>query len=272
MSGRRMGAVLPLSRLCCAATIALTAGGVVLPVSAALGGEPMVVPSQSNDAERAAPRLHKYMGRIIAPTMHYSHAGWLTRPERDREEAPDRLLALLSVQRGQQVCDFGCGNGYHTVKLARLVGPTGRVLAIDIQPEMLDLLRRRTEPRGLTNIEPALATEGDGRLPAAALDLVLMVDVYHELDDPAGVLAQVRSSLSPRGRVALVEFRAEDPEVPIQPLHKMEKPQIQAELTANGFKLVEQHDELPWQHLLLYARDDSPLPAVVLSPWLPRPE
>lgn len=214
-----------------------------------------------------ARQVKDYMGRIIAPTMHYSHASWLTRPERVREEAPDRLLALLGVKPGQTVCDFGCGNGYHTLKLARQVGPAGRVLAVDIQPEMLDLLRRRSEPRGLTQIEPILATVDDSRLPAAEIDLLLMVDVYHELDQPGGVLAQVRRSLKPRGRLALVEFRGEDPQVPIRPLHKMTKVQVQKELTANGFKLVQQQDELPWQHLLIYARDDSPLPAVDLRRW-----
>jgi ubiquinone/menaquinone biosynthesis C-methylase UbiE len=208
-----------------------------------------------------------YMGRQIAPPMHFSGAGWLTRKSRVKEENPARLLELLKLKPGQVVCDFGCGNGYHTIELAKRVGGKGLVYAIDIQREMLDLLKERYEPRGLENVKPVLATPKDPGMPAKTFDLVLMVDVYHELSHPTEVLALVRTSLKPKGRLALVEFREEDPEVPILPLHKMSQPQVMKEIPPNGFKLVSQSNELPWQHLLEFARDDSPLPPVELKPW-----
>lgn len=182
------------------------------------------------------------------------------------------MLAVLDVDAGQTVCDLGCGNGFYTLKLAKRVGPQGRVLAVDIQPEMLDLLAKRAESRGVTNIEPIEGAIDDPRLPAGAVDLVLLVDVYHEFSHPPEMLAAIRASLKPKGRVALVEFRTEDPEVPIKPLHKMTKAQCLKEFEANGFKLVDQFDGLPWQHLLLFARDDSPLPAVAPVTWAPPQE
>jgi SAM-dependent methyltransferase len=217
-----------------------------------------------NPAEGSTPT---YMGRTLAPPMHYSGAGWLTRASRVREENPAALLKALDLKHGQTICDFGCGNGYHTLQLAKRVGPQGVVYAIDIQPEMLELLEERASPRGLENIKPVLATADDPGLPAGIFDLVLMVDVYHELSDPPAVLAVVRESLKPDGRLVLVEFREEDPEVPILPLHKMSQAQVLRELPPNGYKLVGQFDELPWQHVLSFARDDSPLPAIELKPW-----
>ncbi len=208
-----------------------------------------------------------YMGRLIAPPMHYSGAGWLTRKERVREEHPKKMLKSLKLKPGHVVCDFGCGNGYHTLELARLVGPKGLVYAVDIQQEMLDLLAERATPRGLENIKPVLATAENPGLPPNTFDLVLMVDVYHELSHPPEVLALVRKSLNPDGRLVLVEFREEDPDVPILPLHKMSQPQVLKELGGNGFKLVGQYDELPWQHVLAFARDDSPLPKIELQRW-----
>ena len=211
-----------------------------------------------------------YMGRTLAPPMHYSGAGWLTRASRVREEDPAGLLKALDLKQGQTVCDFGCGNGYHTLQLAKRVGPQGVVYAIDIQPEMLELLAERASPRGLENIKPVLATEDDPGLPAGVFDLVLMVDVYHELSDPSAVLAVVRKSLKPEGKLVLVEFREEDPEVPILPLHKMSQAQVLRELSPNGYTLVGQLDQLPWQHVLSFARDDSPLPEIRLKQWAPK--
>lgn len=224
------------------------------------------------DAEPVAPAArerHEYMGRTIAPTMHFSGAGWLTRPTREEEEEPLKLLKSLNIQPGQTVCDFGCGNGFHSLQLAKRVGPTGSVHAIDIQPEMLEMLKDRAGPRGLANIKPVLATDEDSGLAAATYDMVLMVDVYHELSNPAEILAAVRKSLKPEGRLVLVEFREEDESVPILPLHKMSQLQVVKELEANGFHLVEQFDRLPWQHVLQFARSDSALPKVALRPWRP---
>jgi len=211
-----------------------------------------------------------YLGRQIAPTMSASGADWLMRKSRMSEEQPRKLLEILPIKRGQQVCDFGCGNGYYTLPLARKVGPRGKVFAVDIQQEMLDLLDARAGPRGLKNIRPVLATLTNPKLPRRQLDLVLMVDVYHELFQPPVILQAIHASLNKTGRIALVEFREEDPAVPIRPLHKMNQSQVIKELCANRFKLVGQFDELPWQHVFFFAREDSPLPAHQLMPWRPK--
>lgn len=223
-------------------------------------------------AQETAPPVPKtrpgwYMGREIAPTMSASGAEWLTRKSRQREEQPRKLLEALRLKPGQQVCDFGCGNGYYTLPLARAVGPRGKVLAVDIQQEMLDLLENRALPRGLENIEPVLATLEDPKLPRRQLDLVLLVDVYHELSHPEVILQAIHASLNKTGRVALVEFREEDPRVPIRPRHKMSQPQMMKEIGANHFKLVGQFEGLPWQHVLFFARKDSLLAEKQLRPW-----
>lgn len=212
----------------------------------------------SNDPTELPPALTHYMGREIAQTMHYLGAEWLTRESRDREEDCSTLLRALDVQPGQAVCDMGCGNGFYTLELAELVGDEGRVLAVDIQPEMLTLLRERAAEAGVENVEPILGTLVDPGLPRGEMDLILLVDVYHELSHPEHVLRALRESLKADGRIALVEFRLEDPQVPIKLLHKMSKKQIVKEFPANGFKLVEEFDELPWQHLMFFQRDDAP--------------
>lgn len=209
----------------------------------------------------------EYLGRPIAQTMHYLGAPWLVRESREREEEPAKLLAALGVAPGQTVCDLGCGNGFYTLRLAELVGPRGRVLAVDVQPEMLTLLGDRLRARAVSNVELIEGAVDDPRLPEGKLDLVLMVDVYHEFSHPPEMLGAVRRRLRPAGRVALVEFRAEDPDVPIKPLHKMTQAQCLREFTANGLKLVGQDDGLPWQHVLYFARDDSPLAEHTLTPW-----
>ena len=202
----------------------------------------------------AAPR---YMGRQIATTMHYTGADWLMRESRQREEDCKRLLKELQVKPGQIICDMGCGNGFYTLKLAQLTGKTGKVYAVDIQQEMLDMLKRRAHAAKLENIVPLLGTETDPRLPENSIDLVLMVDVYHEFSQPEAMLKAIRKSLKPTGRIALVEFRAEDPKVPIKPEHKMSKQQILKEFPANGLKLTDQFDKLPWQHLMFFSRNDA---------------
>ena len=201
--------------------------------------------------------LTEYMGRQIAQTMHYEGAPWLVRDSREREERCSLLLANLGLKPGMPVCDMGCGNGFYSLPIARLVGPTGRVLAVDIQPEMLKMLEEREATGKLTNIDTILGLLHDPKLPEGTVDLILLVDVYHEFSHPEQMLTAMRRALKPDGRIALVEYRAEDQNVPIKPLHKMSKQQILKEFPANGFKLVKEFDRLPWQHLMFFGRDEA---------------
>lgn len=195
-----------------------------------------------------------YMGRKIARTMHWRGADWLVRDTRESEENTSMLLQQLQIKPGQVVCDIGSGNGYHTLEIARLVGPTGRVIATDIQPQMLEMLSERARLASITNIEMIESEVDDPNLPERQIDLVLMADVYHEFSFPAEILQKVYASLKDQGVVALLEFRGEDPRVPIKPLHKMSKKQIRLELEANGFRFVRSFDGLPWQHLMFFKR------------------
>lgn len=223
---------------------------VLLAVTLALGGI-------SDVAAQTVERGKQYLGREIAMTMHWTGAAWLIRTKREREEAASTMREELCLKPGMNVCDMGCGNGYHTIPMAKAVGEEGAVYAVDIQQEMLDLLAKRCESAGLGNVVPILGGEMDPHLPEDTLDLILMVDVYHEFSFPAEMLAGMRKSLREGGVVVLVEYREEDPTVPIKPLHKMSKAQVKKELTANGFKLVRQFEELPWQHMLFFGRDDD---------------
>jgi ubiquinone/menaquinone biosynthesis C-methylase UbiE len=207
--------------------------------------------------EPMPPALTAYMGREIAVTMHYTGAPWLVRESRQREEDCEQLLKALDVKPGQIICDMGCGSGFYSLKLADPVGPTGKVIAVDIQSEMLAMLRAEMRKADMKNIRPLLGTPVDPRLEPNSVDLVLLVDVYHEFSHPEQMLAAIRKSLKPQGRVALVEFREEDASVPIKPLHKMSKAQIMKEFPANGFKLVEEYDKLPWQHLMFFERGEE---------------
>ncbi len=201
--------------------------------------------------------LQFYMGREIAPYMTFHGADWLMRKERQAEEDCSKLIKALKIKPGQTVCDMGCGNGFYTLRMARMVGENGRVLAVDIQPEMLSLLDKQLKGKKIKNVEPILSTPIDPALPEGKVDLILIVDVYHEFSYPEQMLRAMRKSLSPGGRIALAEFRLEDPTVPIKLLHKMSKQQILKEYEPNGLKLVEQYDELPWQHLMFFGRDDD---------------
>jgi SAM-dependent methyltransferase len=196
-----------------------------------------------------------HMGREIAQTMHYTGAPWLVRESRQREEDCRMMLDALGVQPGQTVCDMGAGNGFYTLELARRVGPEGLVYAVDIQPQMLQMLSRRAAEEGLANIRLVLGSPIDPRLPAGEIDLVLCVDVYHEFSHPEAMLTRIGESLSKEGKLVLVEFRGEDPAVPIKPLHKMTKAQVRAELEPVGFRVSKEFDRLPWQHLLFFSAE-----------------
>jgi ubiquinone/menaquinone biosynthesis C-methylase UbiE len=219
------------------------------------------------DASQSRPRpteeaRRTYLGRVVAQPMSHLGAGWLIRPERDEEENTSDSFVQLQLTEGITVCDMGCGNGYWTLPIARKVGQQGRVLAVDIQREMLLKLQARAGKAKIKNVEPILGKIDDPNLPAAEVDLLLMVDVYHEFSHPESMLWSIRRSLKPEGVVGLLEYREEDPTVPIKPLHKMSKSQIIKEYQQNGFKLVREYNGLPWQHLMFFARDDSPLPAI----------
>jgi FkbM family methyltransferase len=186
--------------------------------------------------------------------MGVQGAPWLERDERQEEEEPDRALRILKIPKGAIVADIGAGSGYMTVRMAKIVGPAGKVYANDIQPGMLDLLKKNVEKAKLTNVIPIQGAIDDPRLPAATLDLALMVDVYHEFSKPQEMLQKLRESLKPGGRLVLLEYRAEDPEVPILPAHKMTREQVKLEVEHEGFTLATVNEDLPRQHLFVFTR------------------
>ncbi|QEF99027.1 Demethylmenaquinone methyltransferase [Stieleria maiorica] len=231
--------------------------------TSAASGESEARQSDTKPEEKAR---KSYLGRVVAKPMSHLGASWLVRPERDQEENASESFQKLDLKPGMVLCDLGCGNGYWTLPMARKVGEEGAVYAVDIQPEMLQKLRQRADQFGLKNIRPVLGTIDNPKLPENEIDLLLMVDVYHEFSHPQSMLWEIRRSLTPTGVVALLEYRKEDPTVPIKLLHKMSKRQIMKEYQANGFKLVREYNELPWQHLMFFARDDSPLEAIDPEP------
>lgn len=186
--------------------------------------------------------------------MSYLGADWLTRPERIAEEQPDKMLAALRITPGMVVADIGAGVGYHALRMSVIVGAEGRVYATDVQPEMLTMLRREIAQRGVVNVIPVLSGDTATGLPKGAIDLALMVDVYHELGQPERFLAALKEALKADGRLVLVEFRGEDPSVPIKTEHKMTAVQAIGELETAGFSLVERQEFLPWQHILIFAK------------------
>ena len=198
--------------------------------------------------------VHPLSGRRYAQTMSVEGADWLERSERDQEEDPDRAVDILKLQKGATVADVGAGSGYMTEKLSKKVGPTGRVYATDIQQGMIDLMNKRIAKRKLANVVPVLGTQDDPRLPLETLDLVLMVDVYHELSQPQLMLRHIKAALKPGGRLALVEYRKEDPSIPIRPEHKMSVAEAKLEVEAEGFRLTTTNEDLPRQHVLIFTR------------------
>ena len=201
-----------------------------------------------------AEQVHPITGRRIAPVMGTGGADWLVRPEREAEEAPDAALEAIGITRGATVADVGAGAGYFTWRLAERVGPSGKVYANDIQPAMLELLRKNIEARHLANVEPVLGVEDDPRLPAGRMDLVLLVDVYHEFSEPEKMLRKIRESLKPDGRLVLLEYRKEDPNIPIRPEHKMSVAEVRAEVEPEGFRFEKNLNTLPRQHILIFRK------------------
>lgn len=200
------------------------------------------------------PGIHPISGRRYAAVMGYQGADWLDREERDIEEAPDKALDALDLREGSVVADIGAGSGYMTVRMAKRVGPTGRVFAEDIQPQMIDLLKARLSRERVTNVTPVLGTFDDPKLPADTIDLMLLVDVYHEFSEPVKMLAGMRTALKSGGRLVLLEYRKEDPSVPIRLEHKMSVAEAKAEVEAAGFTLVTVDPRLPRQHILVFRK------------------
>jgi len=199
-----------------------------------------------------APGVHPISGRRFAPVMSYHGADWLERAERDEEEAPDVALGVLKIAKGATVADIGAGSGFITERLAARVGPTGKVYANDVQPQMLQMLAVRLVKKKIANVTLVQGELDDPKLPAGEMDLEIMVDVYHEFSRPQQMLRRLREALRPGGRMVLLEYRKEDPTVPIRPEHKMTIAEAKMEVEAEGFTLSKVDESLPRQHILIF--------------------
>ncbi len=197
---------------------------------------------------------HPVTGRRIAGVMGMSGADWLVRPEREAEEKPDLALDGMGIKPGMKIADMGSGVGYMTLRMAKRVGPTGKIYGVDLQPGMLQKLKENAAKAGVTNVEPILSTVDDPKLPANSVDMILMVDVYHEFSQPQAMIRKLREALKADGRLILLEYRAEDPSIPINPDHKMTVGQVKAEIEPEGFKLQTPIENLPRQHLLILTK------------------
>jgi ubiquinone/menaquinone biosynthesis C-methylase UbiE len=201
-----------------------------------------------------ATSVHPISGRRFAEVMDGRGAAWLDRPERETEEAPDEALNIIGIKRGSSVADIGAGSGYMTIRLSKRVGANGIVYANDIQQPMLDILDKRLKSGRLTNVQLILGRPDDPKLPPASVDLALLVDVYHELSQPQAMLKRLHEALKPGGRLVLLEYKKEDPSIPIRPEHKMSVAEAKMEVEPEGFRLGRVDDGLPWQHVLIFNR------------------
>jgi SAM-dependent methyltransferase len=200
-----------------------------------------------------------FRGREIAQVMGHPAIGWLERENREDEEAPSKAIEAFGLAPNAVIADIGAGSGYYSFRIAPKV-PLGRVVAVDIQPEMLDFLKKRSAELKIANVEPHLGTIKGLELPEKSLDAALMVDAYHEFSDPAEMLESLFKSLKPGGRIFLLEYRAEDPRVPIKPLHKMTEAQARLEFEGAGFHFLSNRRQLPWQHFMVFERPVPPSP------------
>ncbi len=195
-----------------------------------------------------------YLDREIAQVMSHLGANWLERPEREKEEHTSKLLPPLKIKPGDVVADIGAGSGYYTIKLAELVGPRGKVYAVDIQPEMLAIIKNRVKAAKLANVETIQNTETELKLPPNSTDLILLVDVYHEFAYPYEMTVEMVKALKPGGRMVFVEFRMEDEKVPILTVHKMAEKQVIREMAGHAVKHVKTMNHLPWQHVIVFEK------------------
>jgi ubiquinone/menaquinone biosynthesis C-methylase UbiE len=198
--------------------------------------------------------VHPVTGRRIAPVMGLAGADWLDREDRAREEQPEKAIAQLNLKPGMMVGDVGAGTGFYTIRMAKAILPGGMVFANDIQSAMLEKLTANAAANHLPNVVPVLGTESDPRLPGDKLDLVLLVDVYHEFSRPQRMLDRIRDSLKPNGELVLLEFREEDPSVPIRPEHKMSIGEVKAEVLPEGYAFDKVVETMPWQHIIMFRR------------------
>lgn len=197
---------------------------------------------------------HPLTGRRIANVMGFSGADWLERPERETEENVEGALNAIGLQPGMTVAEVGAGTGYVSLRMAKRVGPTGKVYANDLQPAMLELLRNNAAKASIQNVETVLGGANDPKLPTGQMDLIILVDVYHEFSQPQKMLQGIRAALKPDGRLVQLEYRKEDPAIPINPDHKMSVGEAKAELEAEGFKLGTVIETLPRQHILIFSK------------------
>jgi ubiquinone/menaquinone biosynthesis C-methylase UbiE len=197
-----------------------------------------------------------YMGREIANVMGFDGAGWLERPSREETEQPKKVLASLGLKPTDVVADIGAGTGYFSFRISPMV-LQGKVLAVDVQPEMIKVLNGLKKDRKISNVQPVKGTITNPNLPTAAVDLVLMVDTYHEFSHPREMMQAIVKSLKPGGRVVLLEYRGEDPNVPIKNVHKMTQDQVRKEMAAVNLTWKETKDFLPYQHLLIFEKPSA---------------
>ncbi|WP_367872690.1 class I SAM-dependent methyltransferase [Luteolibacter sp. Populi] len=227
--------------------------------------DPNIVPARAEVAVAAAEVAYVFApatpdgigkffhGREIAQVMGHPAIDWLERGEREQEEAPSKAIAAIDLKPTDVIADIGAGSGYYSFRISSKV-PFGKVVAIDIQQEMLDFLKKRSGELKVTNVEPHLGTIDNLKLPADSLDAALMVDAYHEFSHPQEMLASLRHALKPGGRIFLLEFRGEDPKVPIKALHKMTEAQARLEFEGAGFRFVSNLRPLPWQHFMIFQK------------------
>ncbi len=235
--------------------LATLLGCATTPVPTGAGAEAQPNAGRYRSMARSADGIGKrYMGREIAAVMGWQGAPWLEREEREREERTDLLLKALPLRQGMVVADIGAGTGYLTRRMAPAVMPGGKALAVDVQPEMVRMLETMVQETGLTQIQPALGAEDDVRLPAASVDLAVMVDVYHELAYPYEMLESITRALRPGGLLVFVEYREEDASVPIKAVHKMSQAQIKREAAVHPLLWDRTVSTLPWQHVVIFRK------------------
>ena len=236
-------------------TLALTFGGVLGCATSRSATEGPLAVDRYARMEISRDGIGKrYMGREIASVMGFQGASWLDRQEREREERTDLLLAALALRPGMVVADIGAGTGYLTRRMAPALVPGGKAFAVDVQPEMVQMLERLVRQTGLAQIEPRLGAQDDVRLPPSSIDLAIMVDVYHELAYPYEVLGSLVTALKPGGVIVFVEYREEDPAVPIKAVHKMSEAQIKREASVHALLWQRTVETLPWQHMVIFRK------------------